>query len=428
MYKKLFGYFNVLSSPMLYNTHMNKYDLIIIGAGASGLMAGIQAKDKGLNFLIIEKKDRVGLKLGITGKGRCNITNYTTDLQELIQKYTHNEKFLYHAFNEFSVQNTYDFFEQRMNIPLKVERGKRVFPQSDKSLDVVNSFYNELEDQILLNTTVKEIKKEGEHISSIVTDKGEYEADNYILATGGKTYPITGSTGDGYAFAKDLGHTIHPTYPVLLGFKCKENFIKDLPGLTLRFVNVSVIKNGKKFKEAFGELLFTHTGVSGPTILNLSQYTYDMYDEGFEIQIDLKPNMDFEELDQKVNTLLRESGNLQIINVIGHLLPRSLRPIVIELSLIRPEKGASEITKEERLRLVNVLKCISLRVYDHEGWERAVVNTGGIEIKEVDPNTMRSKIFDNLYFTGDIIDVLGPTGGFNLQIAWSTAYTAIQSI
>jgi predicted Rossmann fold flavoprotein len=427
VYLKVIAHFNLLSFPMLYNIDM-KYDLIIIGAGASGLMAGVQAKDKGLNFLIIEKKDRVGLKLGITGKGRCNITNYTTDLNELVSKYTRNNKFLYHAFNEFSVQNTYDFFEKRLNIPLKIERGNRVFPKSDKSLDVVNTFYNELEDNILLNTEVKEIKHTDNHISSVVTNNGEYIGDNYIIATGGKTYPVTGSSGDGYGFCKDLGHTIHPTYPVLLGFKCKENFIKDLPGLTLRFVNVSVIKDGKKLKEAFGELLFTHNGVSGPTILNLSQYTYDMYKEGFEIEIDLKPNMSFEQLDEKVNTLLRDSGNIDIRNVVGNLLPKSLRPIVIELSLIRPEKSACDITKEERYRLVNVLKCIPLTVYDHEGWDRAVVNTGGIEIKEIDPNTMRSKIIDKLSFTGDIIDVFGPTGGFNLQIAWSTAYTAVKAI
>lgn len=405
-----------------------KYDLIIIGAGASGLMAGIQAKDKGLNFLILEKKDRVGLKLGITGKGRCNITNYITDLNELVKKYTHNGKFLYHSLNEFNVQSTYDFFEKRMNIPLKVERGNRVFPQSDRSLDVVNAFYNELEENILLNTEVKEIKKDGNTITSVITDKGEYIGENYIIATGGKTYPITGSTGDGYTFAKDLGHTVHPTHPVLLGFKCRESFVNDLAGLTLRFVNVSVIKDGKRWKEAFGELLFTHTGVSGPTILNLSQYTYDIYDDGFEIQIDLKPNMEFEQLDEYVNTLLRESGNIEIGNVIGNLLPKSLRPIVIELSLLRPEKSACDITKEERYRLVNVLKSIPLRVYDHEGWERAVVNTGGIEIKEIDPNTMKSKLINNLYFTGDIIDVFGPTGGFNLQIAWSTAYTALQDL
>ena len=404
---------------------MKKYDLIIIGGGASGLMAGILAKDKGLNFLIIEKNDRVGMKLGITGKGRCNLTNYTTNLNDLVNKYTHNGKFLYHAFNEFTVQDTYDFFEKRLHIPLKTERGKRVFPRSDKSLDIVNAFYNELKENILLNTTVKEIKKKEDLITGVITDKGEYVADHYIIATGSKTYPLTGSTGDGYTFARSLGHTVHPTYPVLLGFKCRESFVKDLTGLTLKFVNISVYKDGKVYKKAFGDALFTHEGISGPTILNLSQYTYDMYEKGFDISIDLKPRVEFSELDKRVNEMLRDSGSIQIKNILGYLMPKSLIPIVLELSLLIPEKESCNITKEERFRLVNILKGIPLFVYGHEGWERAVVNTGGIDIKEIDPSTMRSKIIKNLSFTGDIIDVFGPTGGFNLQIAWSSAYVAV---
>ncbi|MCD4756187.1 NAD(P)/FAD-dependent oxidoreductase [bacterium] len=407
---------------------MNNYDLIIIGAGASGLMAGILAKDKGLNFLIIEKNDRVGMKLGITGKGRCNITNHITDLNDLVNKYTHNGKFLYHAFNEFSVQDTLDFFEKRLNIPLKTERGKRVFPKSDSSLDIVNAFYNELKENILLETTVQEIKKKDGVITGVVTDKGKYMADNYILATGGKTYPVTGSTGDGYTFAESLGHTLHPTYPVLLGFKCRESFVRDLAGLTLKFVNVSVIKDSKVYKEAFGSTLFTHEGISGPTILNLSQYTYDMYEEGFEVRIDLKPRVKFSELDKRVNELLRDSGGIQIKNVLGYLMPKSLIPVVLELSLLIPEKECCNITREERLRLVNVLKGISFRVYGHEGWERAVVNTGGVDIREIDPNTMGSKVVKNLSFTGDILDVFGPTGGFNLQIAWSSSFIAVEGV
>lgn len=406
---------------------MEKLDLIIIGAGASGLMAGIIAKDKGLNFLIIEKNERVGMKLGITGKGRCNITNYITNLNDLVSKYTHNGKFLYRAFNEFGVQDSFDFFEKRMNIPLKVERGNRVFPKSERSLDVVNAFFDELKENLLLETTVKEIKKEGNKVTGIVTDKGEYVADKYILATGGKTYPVTGSTGDGYSFAKELGHTVNPIYPVLIGFQCREDFVRDLAGLTLRFVNVSVFKNRKKFKDAFGELLFTHEGVSGPIILNLSQYTYDMYEEGFDIAIDLKPYITFEKLDESINGMLRENANISFRNILGNIMPRSLIPIVLELGHFYPERKSAQITKKERLRLINIVKNIPLRVYDHEGWDRAVVNTGGIDIKEIAPKTMSSKIIKNLCFTGDIIDVFGPTGGFNLQIAWSTAYLAISS-
>jgi predicted Rossmann fold flavoprotein len=411
---------------------MPKYDLIIIGGGASGLFSGIIAKDKGLNFLIIEKNPRVGMKLGLTGKGRCNLTNYTTNLKELVKKYTHNGKFLYHAFSEFGVQQTYDFFENRLNIPLKVERGKRVFPKSDKALDVVNTLFNELKENILLDTTVADIKREAEKerykITKVVTDRGEYIADNYILATGGKTYPSTGSTGNGYDFAKSLGHSINPIFPVLVGFKCREDFVKDLAGLTLKFINVTVFKKDKKFNEEFGDLLFTHEGISGPTILNLSQYTYDMYNKGFRVSIDLKPRVSFKELDERVNNILRDSGNIFLRNSLGELMPSALIPIVISLSKVDGSKKASEITKEERHGLVHSLKDISLTVYDNEGYNRAVVNTGGVDIKEIDPYTMQSRLISNLYFTGDIIDVFGPTGGFNLQVCWSTGRLAVESV
>jgi predicted Rossmann fold flavoprotein len=407
---------------------MTKYDLIIIGGGASGLFSGIIAKDKGLNFLIIEKNPRVGMKLGLTGKGRCNLTNYTTNLKELVKRYTHNGKFLYHAFSEFGVQQTCDFFENRLNIPLKVERGKRVFPKSDKALDVVNTLFDKLKDNILLDTTVVDIKKEGDKITKVVTDKGEYVADNYILATGDKTYPSTGSTGNGYDFAKSLGHTINPIYPVLVGFKCKEDFVNKLAGLTLKFVNVAVFKKDKKFKEEFGSLLFTHEGISGPSILNLSQYTYDMYKKGFKVSIDLKPRVPFKELDERVNNILRDSGNIFLRNCLGDLMPSALIPIVISLSKVDGSKKASDVSKEERYRLVHVLKGIDLTVYDSEGYNRAVVNTGGVDIKEIDPYTMKSKLVSNLYFTGDIVDVFGPTGGFNLQVCWSTGHLAVESV
>jgi hypothetical protein len=335
---------------------------------------------------------------------------------------------LYHAFSEFGVRDTFDFFEKRLKIPLKVERGKRVFPKSDKALDVVNTFFNQLKDNILLDTTVTDIKKEGDKIVSIMTDRDEYVADNYILATGGKTYPGTGSTGNGYDFAKKLGHTINQIHPVLVGFRCKESFVKDLAGLTLKFVNVAAFKKGKKFKEEFGDLLFTHEGVSGPTILNLSQYTYDMYKKGFDIEIDLKPKVPFKELDERVNGIFRDSGNTFFKNCLNDLMPSALIPIVVSLSKVDPERKASQITKEGRHRLVHILKGIPLRVYESEGYNRAVVNTGGIDIKEVDPYTMQSKLISNLYFTGDIIDVFGPTGGYNLQVCWSTGYLAGRSV
>jgi hypothetical protein len=407
---------------------MDKYDLIIIGGGASGLMAGVLAKDKGLNFVILEKKDRVGLKLGITGKGRGNLTNYTTGLRELVEQYTHNGKFLYHAFSEFSPVDTKKFFEERMNIPLKVERGDRVFPKSDRSLDVVNAFYNQLEQNIQLNTEVKSLEKEGDRITKVITDKGEYTAENYILATGGKTYPLTGSTGDGYSFAKSLGHKINYTYPVLVGFKCKEDFVEELAGLTLKHVNISVLKDGETYKEEFGDAMFTHDGISGPIILNLSQYTYDMYEDGFDISIDLKPRVEFTELDARVNKLLRENGTTSLKNILKELLPSSLIDPFIKVTDLDPYITGAQIDKDQRTVLISTLKDLRLHVIDSEGYQRAVVNVGGIDIKEIDPMTMKSKIVNNLYFTGDILDLFGPTGGYNLQVAWSTAFVAVNSL
>ncbi|MFA7682877.1 MAG: NAD(P)/FAD-dependent oxidoreductase, partial [Candidatus Dojkabacteria bacterium] len=375
-----------------------------------------------------EKNERVGMKLGITGKGRCNLSNYITDLNELVKQYSHNGKFLYHAFTLFSPVDTKNFFEQRLNIPLKIERGNRMFPESDKALDVVNRFYDELKDNLLLNTNVKSIESDGKRIVKVVTDKGEYTADKYIVATGGKTYPLTGSTGDGYEFAKDLGHTINPILPVLVGFKCKEGFVYDLAGLTLKHVNITVLKDGKKFKEAFGDAMFTHDGISGPIILELSQYTYDMYDEGFEIVIDLKPKVEINELNDRVNRLLRENGTIAIKNILKELLPSSLIPIFIRLTGLDPYITGAQINKENRENMVRLLKDFRLTVIDSEGYQRAVVNTGGIDIREVDSNSMQSKLIENLYFTGDILDLFGPTGGYNLQICWSTAYVAVSSL
>lgn len=407
---------------------MEKYDLIIIGAGASGLMAGVLAKDAGLNFLIIEKNERVGMKLGITGKGRCNLSNYIKDLDTLVNQYNHNGKFLYHAFSEFNPLNTKVFFEERLNIPIKIERGNRMFPKSDSALEVVNTFYDELKETLLLETEVEEIINSGDRVLKILTDKGEYIADNYILATGGKTYPLTGSTGDGYEFALDLGHTVNPIYPVLVGFKCKEKFVEDLAGLTLKHVNISVLKDGETFKEEFGDAMFTHDGISGPIILGLSQYTYDMYDEGFVISIDLKPKVKFEELDSRVNRLLRDNGTTALKNILKELLPSSLIDTFIEITKLDAYSTGAEINKDQRTVLVSTLKDLRLNIIDSEGYQRAVVNTGGIDIKEVDPMTMRSKKLENLYLVGDILDLFGPTGGFNLQVCWSTSFTSIKAL
>ncbi len=414
----------------MYNQHMNKqYDLIIIGAGPTGLIAGVIAKQRNLNFLIIDSNNKVGRKLAITGKGRCNITNYNTDLNDLIDQYFGNRKFLFHAFSEFSITDTIDFFNNELNIPTKVERGNRVFPENDKSLDITDSFFNILKDNLQLNTTVKEILTKEKQIIGVKTNKGTFEAKNYLLCTGGKSYPLTGSKGDGYRWIENLGHTVTKLKPALIPVITKENWIRDLAGLSLKNVRISIWQNNKKKLERFGEALFTHEGMSGPIIIDMSREIGELLENGkVKLKIDFKPALDFKTLDERILRDLGEANTKAIKNSLNKLLPKTLIPVMIEISNIDPNERASQLSKEERKSLLTNLKGMEITVDSLDSWDRAIVTAGGVNTREIDPKTMKSKIIDNLYIAGEILDIYGPTGGYNLQICWSTGVLVGRSI
>ena len=400
------------------------YNTIIIGAGPAGLIAGIFAKEKGENILIIEKNEKIGRKLFITGKGRCNITNYTTDTKELISKYKDNNKFLFHTFTEFNVEKTIQFFK-KLGVETKVERGNRVFPITEKSLTVIDAFYSKLSSNILNECTVLDILSKENSITELLTNKGSFTADKYILATGGKSYPLTGSDGFGFELAKKLGHTISLLKPALTALTVKESWINRLAGLSLKNVSLNIFCKNKKVISKFGEMLFTHEGISGPIVIDISREVGNLLEENpVKVEIDLKSALSFPQLKDRITRDLQEAGNSAMKNSLDKLLPKSIIPVILDLCEIHPNEMASQVSKEKRNTLLHMIKEFTLNIKDTEGWERAVVTAGGINVKEIDPKTMKSKIINNLYFAGEIIDVYGPTGGYNLQICWSTGYLA----
>ena len=404
------------------------YDTIIIGGGAAGLIAAVECKRLGQDILLLERNPRPGKKIALTGKGRCNITTLNYDLKDLISKYQRNGKFLYGAFSRFTVKDTIKYFEDTLKIKLKVERGNRVFPKSDKAVDVIYSLQKEIVDDMLPNTSVLSFKIDGKRIDSVVTYKGEFKAKRYILATGGKSYPITGSNGDGYTLAQSVGHTIIEPKPALVPVICKERWIKRLEGLSLLNVKITAFQKEKQIVSRFGEALFTHQGMTGPIVIDMSRYIGDALEKGeVQLSVDFKPALNKEILDKRVISDFHIFRNKVFKNSLKRLLPSSLIPVVIELSGIDPEKKVAEISKDERLRLVNLLKDFRLTVLKLDSWNKAIVTAGGVSIKEIDSTTMKSKLIENLYFAGEMIDVYGPTGGYNLQICWSTGVLAARS-
>ena len=404
------------------------YDTILIGGGAAGLIAAVECKRLGQDILIIERNIRAGKKIAITGKGRCNVTTFNHDLKDLISKYQRNGKFLYGPFSRFTVEDTMKYFEDILKVKLKVERGNRVFPKSDKAVDIIYALNGPVQEDILPNTSVLSFNVKDSKITSVVTYKGEFSAKRYILATGGKSYPLTGSNGDGYTLAKSVGHTIVEPKPALVPIICKERWIKKLAGLSLENVGITTYQDSKKVISKFGEALFTHEGMSGPIIIDMSRDVGDALEKGkVELSIDFKPALSKEVLDRRVRLDFEKLKGKVFKNSLKRLLPSSLIPIVVELSKIDPEKKVAEITKEERLQLVNLLKDFRITPIKLDSWDKAIVTAGGVNIKEIDSTTMKSKIINNLYFAGEMIDVYGPTGGYNLQICWSTGILAARS-
>lgn len=397
--------------------------VVVIGAGPAGLMAALKASENNIVYLI-EANEKIGKKLYITGKGRCNVTN-AKDISDFFDYIPGNPEFLYsslYTFNNLDVMN----YLESLGVPLKVERGDRVFPASDKSSDIIAAFNKELIQKnikIILNSKVKDFLYTNKLITSVVLQSGEeIKADNFILCTGGVSYPQTGSSGDGYRFAKELGHNIIKAKPSLVPIEIKEEWIKDLQGLSLKNVELSVIKNNKTIFKEFGEMIFTHYGISGPIVLTSSRYVNNK--ESYKIKIDLKPSLDISTLDNRVQKDFIKYINKDFKNALIDLLPSKLIDVIIMLSGISPEKKVNTITKDERKTLVNLLKNIEVNVKGLRSIDEAIVTAGGIDTKEIDSSTMKSKIIDNLYFAGEVIDVDAFTGGYNVQIALSTGYLA----
>lgn len=408
-----------------------KCDLVVIGGGPAGMIAVGQAGKSGASVILIEKNKNLGTKLLITGKGRCNITNNTLDIKELVKAYGPNGKFLFSALNMFGVPETIDFFESR-GLETKVERGNRVFPKSDKSADVLKVLLEYIkENQVIVKTGngVKKIIKKDSKIEKIILDNGEeIIANNYLIATGGLSYPETGSTGDGYDWLRALGHKIKPLNPALTPLILREKLVKELEGLSLKNVQISVFKNNKKTDSRFGEALFTANGLSGPVVLDLSKNIVQEPAKEILIKIDFKPALDFKQLDQRIQRDFQENNNKMYKNSLDKILPQKLIPVIIKRSGINPDKKVNLITREERQALVKILKEFVLTYKSAIGYDKAIITSGGVDLKEIDPKTMKSKLIDNLYLAGEILDLDGPTGGYNLQVCWTTGYVAGQSV
>lgn len=405
--------------------------VLVVGGGPAGMMAAIQAAKQGSTVTLLEQNEKLGKKLFITGKGRCNVTN-DCDVTELFDSVVSNKKFLYSAFYSFSNQDVKDFFEEQ-GLRLKVERGRRVFPASDKSSDVIKALGNalkKLEVKIRLRTRVDQVLTENDIVCGVRLSDGEcLNADKVILATGGVSYKSTGSDGSGLVMAEKLGHQVTKLRPGLVGMCTKEAWVRDMQGLTLKNVAVSIgKKQGKKpLYEDFGELLFTHYGVSGPMILSASSRLGDELEkEDLYIKIDLKPALSKEQLDSRILRDFEERKNADLSNAMVHLLPKSMIPVMLHVCGLDPAKKVNEVTRGEREQLVKEMKEFPLTINGLRDIQEAIITRGGVTVKEVDPSTMESKIVKNLYLAGEMLDLDALTGGYNLQIAWSTGYLAGQ--
>ncbi|MCR5150861.1 MAG: NAD(P)/FAD-dependent oxidoreductase [Clostridiales bacterium] len=407
---------------------MDEIEVLVIGAGAAGLMAAGTSAELGKNTVVLERNERPARKVMITGKGRCNVTNNCNQINELVSNVPTNGRFLYGAFSRFMPSDTIDFFESR-GVPLKCERGNRVFPVSDKAADIVDALKAfAFEKAGFIRGRAVRLLTDGEKVTGVLTDDGRViKATKVIVCTGGMSYPATGSTGDGYELARGVGHTFIDPKPSLVPLECHEGFCSDLMGLSLRNVRVKVTDSKNENKEVyseFGEMLFTHFGVSGPVILSASAHLRDMEKGRYIIHIDLKPALNEKQLDERIRRDFLEFSNKNFINSLNSLLPKKLVPVVVKLSKIPMNTKVNQVTAEQRLSLVKLLKDFQVTVTDFRPVEEAIVTSGGVETGEVNPSTMESKIINGLYFAGEVLNVDAYTGGFNLQIAFSTGALA----
>lgn len=410
--------------------------VIVVGGGAAGMFAAIAAAKNGHQVTLYEKNEKLGKKIFITGKGRCNITN-AADMEELFDAVVTNSKFLYSSFYGYTNQNVIDFFEDA-GVPVKIERGNRVFPISDHSSDVIRALEREMKKvgvKVCLNTEVKSVEAEkGKFNKVVLKDTTTQAADACIVATGGLSYRSTGSTGDGFRFAENVGHKVTQCFPSLVPMETKEPWICELQGLSLRNVEAKILDGKKELYKDFGEMLFTHFGVSGPLIISASSYVGKKFmdkngqKKELTLEIDLKPALTEEQLDQRVLRDFEENHNRQFKNAITKLFPTKLIPVMLELGGIDPEKKVNSIEKEERKQFVHLIKHFRMTLTGLRDYLEAIITKGGVNVKEIDPGTMESKLVKGLYFAGEVLDLDALTGGFNLQIAWSTGYAAGNAI
>ena len=410
--------------------------VIVVGGGAAGMFAAIVAAKNGHQVTLYEKNEKLGKKIFITGKGRCNITN-AADMEELFDAVVTNSKFLYSSFYGYTNQNVIDFFEDA-GVPVKIERGNRVFPISDHSSDVIRALEREMKKvgvKVCLNTEVKSVEAEkGKFDKVVLKDTTTQTADACIVATGGLSYRSTGSTGDGFRFAENVGHKVTQCFPSLVPMETKEPWICELQGLSLRNVEAKILDGKKELYKDFGEMLFTHFGVSGPLIISASSYVGKKFmdkngqKKELTLEIDLKPALTEEQLNQRVLRDFEENHNRQFKNAITKLFPTKLIPVMLELGGIDPEKKVNSIEKEERKQFVHLIKHFRMTLTGLRDYPEAIITKGGVNVKEIDPGTMESKLVKGLYFAGEVLDLDALTGGFNLQIAWSTGYAAGNAI
>lgn len=409
-----------------------EYDLIVIGGGASGMMAAGVAASNGKEVLVIEKNSELGKKLKITGGGRCNITNANFDERDLLSHYGKAEQFLYSPFSQFGVQDTFDFFENK-KLPLVVEARKRAFPKTQKAFDVfkaLNKFMQKNNVTVMKNNAVLKINvdKESRKVTSIKTINGMYEAKNYILATGGNSHPETGSTGDGFKWLANIGHTVKKPTPNIVPLKVSDKWVKNLSGTSLSFMKITFFVNDKKSFSETGKILFTHFGLSSPLILNAAHKVQDLLHAGeVTAKIDCYPDTDHGALEKNILKIFDANKNKSLKNILKEITPQGLSRTLIDLRIVDNfDEKVHSIAKEDRKKIVQTLKALPVSITGLMGMDKAVVSDGGVSLDEVDMKTMRSKLFDNLYLTGDILHINRPSGGYSLQLCWTTGYVAGQ--
>ena len=403
------------------------YDVLIIGGGPAGMMAAVKASARGAHVLIVEKNNILGLKFLMTGGGRCNITNISADNKQKISVYGPNANFLFSAFNKFSVDDAMEFFRS-LGVALKIEEHGRVFPESDRAKDVQEAFIKYLEEKkvdVIFEAEVKEIVVKNKKIEKVLlVDDREILAKNFVVATGGKSYPKTGSSGDAYDWLGDLGHSINIPRPALSPVVVKEKIVKKLEGLSLKDVNISIFQNKKRIISHLGDIIFTSDGLSGPGIIDLSSRIGMLLPDLLTIQIDLYPDFNMIDFENKIQNDFHHSNNKMFKNYLSVLVSPKLVSVILDLSEIDEEKLVNTITRDERKKLIHILKEFTLEIKELKGFDKAMISAGGVDPKEIDPKTMCSRLYQNLFLAGEVLDLDGPSGGYNLQICWSTGYTA----